>query len=197
MIVFIRGINGAGKSTVVRQFMERNGPVREVEKNVGMFTKQKPRAIRYWLPHRTVALGNYEYHRMGGLDGFTPVQTVWDLIEDTNNRDDVDFTIAESVILSQNKGRVVGLGEKYGPEEVLVLTLDTPLELCFERIYQRQEEAGKERKINTGAIEYAHGRIWKMHDFFREEDVATTKWLDHERPAEALEQILREQGWQG
>lgn len=203
----IRGINGAGKSTLVRLLMERYPPA-HTEFSVGLFTKQKPRAVWYDLPTGIRVLGNYEYHRMGGLDGFKPAEVMWRFIVDAY-RGSGGITIMESALLSQAKGRIwkdpekrkpdgpVPLVDQVGGENVLLATLDTPLELCFRRIYQRQRDENKERKIKEDVIEYLHGRIRKIHEYMEEHGVCETVWLDHQHPLTHLEETMRRYGWTG
>ncbi len=192
MLYNVRGINGAGKSTLVRMVMERYPPFHE-ETNVGMFTKMKPKIIRYDMPHDLHVLGSYAYKSSGGLDGYNPMATVWKLIGDTEEKHG-GHTLFESVLLSQAKGRLLDLIDRVGADKVVLATLDTPIETCLDRIRERQAKSDRPRKrpIKEDTIRYSHGRIHNLHRFFQ--DKCQAVWIDHKRPLTHLLDVMKRYG---
>ena len=199
MLVNIRGINGAGKSTTVRKLMKRFPPFRTYSA-AGMFTKYKEKILRYDMPSHMHVLGDYSYHSSGGLDGYSPVKRLYQFLIDQEQlvgRCRMGYIVYESVLLSQAKGPIVNIAQRVGKDSILFATLDTPLDLCIERIKERRLKSSKYRKIrnepNWDQIIGAHARIQRYHDFFG--PYGHTLRLDHARPVEHLLEYLRTLGW--
>lgn len=159
MIVNIRGCNGAGKSTVPMSMMELD-PEFEVIK-LGVSKTGKPCAPALTIFHKLgwVALGTY-FNKTGGMDTYkTQEDTRQALKYALKHYPDYDI-VMEGVIASTIKSTYAKLFkslEKRG-HQVLIMAFLPPLEVCLERIQQRnggkpiKEDlvAGKWRSVESG-----------------------------------------------
>ncbi len=187
MLINVRGTNGSGKSTLVKQLLDRYPPF-HIEMNDGRFGK-RPKPIRHDMSHGLHVLG----HELRGLDGFTPYAEIWEFIAETEEQLG-GYTIFESIFISNAKKRTVDLIKRVGGNNVTLLFLDTPADLCVERIYERQmRKRGKTCKVKEDVIKYRHKLIGRMHDYFA--DYCFTYWIDHRAPLAGLLTILHEHGW--
>lgn len=158
MIINIRGTNGSGKTTLARAF--QNGSAQPV--NLVQYaapTKRNPNQMKWVtgvLSHlpalgRVICVGSYS-QAQGGLD------TVgnFDLQQAAVFRaiHEADHVICEGILAST----VAGSWLKFfgdldrGGEGVAVGYMDTPVEVCLERIRERQARAGKVRDIKEDQV---------------------------------------------
>lgn len=146
MLISLRGTNGSGKTTVVRDLMkaaEKCAPI------YGVLGVQKPEAYRLDMPGTATPLhiiGPYNVPT-GGCDQITHWQTILDLIEKYKSRGHVLF---EGVLIGGIWGRTGEILEKE-PGSVLVY-LDTPLEECIRRTRARRLGRGDERPFDPSNL---------------------------------------------
>lgn len=188
MVILVRGTHGTGKSTLLRAFLADLAVLDTVD-NVGLFTKKKPRRIKYVLSGDVAIMGNYEHPTSGGLDGMTPIRHCWDLLTDAGR--DHAFALGESVMMSNAKSRVVALADALGRDQVVSAQLDTPFEVALERIYARN--GGK--PVKEDVIKYHHKRTNDIHRWLRDEGVCRTLTLDHEHAYLHLTTFMYDHGW--
>ncbi len=132
MIFNIRGISGSGKSYIVHSILNANEhePIPEVPgTDIGV--------IGYHVPSlMTNILGRYG-STCGGCDGFGSQDEICGKVcrlKDPN-------LIFEGKLVSFSFGRYNLLTKRSGP--IIFCFLDTSIEECIERVYQRREKRGK------------------------------------------------------
>lgn len=142
MLVKIHGTSGAGKSTIAFNLLEASvmEPVKMGE------NPKKPEAYEIRLPNSaipTYVLGSYE-NQCGGMDGIVSVQHQAQLIHKYAEMGNVVY---EGLLMSTYYG---GLGremEMYGDNHIWAF-LDTPIDVCIDRVKARRLAAGNERPLN-------------------------------------------------
>ena len=144
MIISIRGTNGSGKSTVVRELMRCACTCSPL---YGVLGLRKPEAYRLELSgQRTYVLGPYDTRSACGFDGITNYDHQPALIRKYAV---VGHVVFEGLISSKLWGRVGAVFEELAPVQgVALLFLTTPLEECIRRVVERRCRAGDERIFN-------------------------------------------------
>lgn len=125
MILNIRGTNGAGKTTLVRELMATYETVKEhnaAGKVTGYVVDSRP-------PLKVI--GSYE-NVCGGCDGIHTQQEAKDRVRAAHATHDVVF---EGVLISTIFGPWLEFSKENGG--MIWAFLDTPLEVCLERIQIR------------------------------------------------------------
>ncbi len=186
MLINPRGSSGAGKSFIARHLLA-NYPY-EIETNVGMFTKQKPKVIAYHFPDDLVLLGNYSFPTSGGLDGFRPMDNVKSLIRDFGSKH--KYVVYESLLLSQQVGFIYDLVAEFGDDIITIAPIDTPVETCIARIYRRN--GGKPIKEKT--VVDAYNRVHSLGRRFTNDGLHVVT-LDHKNVIEEFMNLLP--NWNG
>lgn len=159
MIVNIRGCNGAGKSTVPMSMMELDPDYEIIKLGVGKTGKPCNPALTVFHKLKWVALGTY-LSKTGGMDTYSTQQDTRDaLAYALENYPEYDI-VMEGVIASTIKSTYAELFKSLEAQghQVLIMAFVPPLEVCLERIQQRnggkpiKEDlvAGKWRSVNSG-----------------------------------------------
>lgn len=181
MIVNLRGGNGSGKSFVHHALLDEHDaePLYLAQFNTDV--QQKPRVWR--LPGDLYIIGRYA----PGADGigFKPLGQ---LVRAFAARGHVFF---ENVLVSANISSWLPVREALSDQAWVWATLDTPLEVCLERIQARNGGTA----VKTRAIELHHLRVHKCHKqlIAAGERVAT---IDHTSDTvQQVHDILSSGGW--
>jgi hypothetical protein len=138
MILNIRGTHGSGKSYIVHQILKRF-PNTEMpgkgEKTTGYIVQLKPRSVVFVVgPYKTAC---------GGCDAVQPYDLIWPRVETAAELGHVLF---EGALVSSSVGNIGrAMAER---NDCTVAFLDTPLEVCLERIRKRREAKGDLRPLN-------------------------------------------------
>lgn len=140
MLISLRGTNGSGKSTVIRALMRGSScsPI------YGCLGPRQPEAYELGVPgckERVFLLGPYQTPT-GGCDRLQYEQ-VLDLIKKYEPKGHVIF---EGIIVTSVYGRVGALMEQYKTDSVFVF-LDTPLEVCLERVEARRGGKARDERL--------------------------------------------------
>lgn len=143
MIINIRGTSGSGKSTIVRKLLD-NFPHTPVWDN-----SSKPKVLGYQLDdlggRRVRIVGKYETP-CGGCDGIKTQDEVEQRVRDWHELGyDVLF---EGLLISHIYGRWAKLAKDVGTGNMLFAFLDTPLEVCLERVKARRVARGNDTPFN-------------------------------------------------
>lgn len=169
LVFNIRGTNGAGKTTLARRFLPSNldggkdgWPV-ELNSYPSPTKKDPDRTKRVegYMRHLdynlddVVVVGPYRT-ATGGLDNVPSFHIQQQAIAYAIDNLAADFVIAEGVLASTVYG---SWGEfatmlKYGHNRnpFAFCYLQTPLDVCFERIKMRQEKSGKVKEIKRELV---------------------------------------------
>lgn len=168
MIVKLHGTSGSGKTSVARGLMDLAGPtaVLEIRNSNGSW----PEMYQFSLPGVTApifVLGPY-VSTCGGLDCMPDVLDHMRLI---NMAAPLGNVFYESLLGSEYYGRIGRFTEQFGDNHVFAF-LDTPIEVCIERIKTRRAAAGNKKPLNEANT---RGRVVKIerlkhrliHEFHR------------------------------
>lgn len=145
-IIKINGCSGAGKTTAVREFMKVSNPVAVHGSNL------KPEA--YVCDGNTYVLGSYE-NTCGGMDTVGSAQQVIDLLDRYAPMGNILF---EGLLQSTYYGAMGTHSRKYGDDYIYAF-LDTPIELCLERVIARRAASGRNNKFNPQLTRDKHATI--------------------------------------
>lgn len=205
MIINIRGTNGSGKTTLARALIGADATQVDLLWYDDPTKKDPTRrsSVEGWgQPGGFLAVGNYSVG-CGGMDTIPS----FDLQQKAVLRAATDFPfqlppkhiICEGVLAStvagswlqflQSMENVDGLKRPV----CLVAYLDTPLELCLERIRGRQEAAGKVREIKVDLVKDKIKAINATRAKMEAAGIATVL-LRHDRAQEDLLDTLAEMG---
>lgn len=136
-------------------------------------------------PRSLFVPGHYET-ACGGCDTINGLDRIYELVEmGKSNGMDVMF---EGLIVCSDYKRLVALHEKYGPDEVLVIGLTTPLDLSISSVQSRRLEKGNTKPLNPTNTESKFKTNQRVLERFVEAGV-NVQWLSRE---DALEKILKE-----
>jgi hypothetical protein len=153
MLINLRGPSGSGKSTAVLGVLAQC-PHKPIYGALGRL----PEA--YALCARPVfVIGPYTTY-CGGCDRIQPFALVPQLIEKYAQQGHVVF---EGLLMSTFCGAIGRLMETW---DSVVMFLDTPLELCIERVEARRRAAGNFRPFNPKLLTQKHATIAGLKDKF-------------------------------
>jgi uridine kinase len=144
-IIKIHGCSGAGKTTAVRQYMNSCVPTRKIIVN------DKPEAYQYGS---TYILGSYE-NTCGGMDTVESASQVMALLDKYSPQGDVIF---EGLLQSTYYGAMGTHSRKWGDDYIYTF-LDTPIDLCLERVVARRAASGRNNKFNPQLTRDKHATI--------------------------------------
>lgn len=135
-IINIRGANGAGKSTIPMSMMV-DPDMYVVEKT---YKGKKKKIATVFPSYKVVALGTY-FNKTGGLDVFPnnelTQKAFWYVLKKFPEYDVLLEGIISSTIYSTYRDLFKVAEKKYTDRKVLIVNFIPPLEVCLERIYER------------------------------------------------------------
>lgn len=186
LLVNLRGTSGSGKSTLVRQLIQRSGA--DNLKNAA----GKVVGVRVHPVHETslwrwpiFIVGKYD-NACGGMDTIATQQEAADRAVKAYQHGHV---ICEGLLASLVGPRATlpaALIAAAGPD-VRFLCLDTPLEVCLERLDRRRAEAGNTRPLRPDGTADKWRATRRAYQQL-EEDEQPVFWLPYET---AFEKVLR------
>lgn len=188
MIVNIRGTSGSGKSTLIRNLFDRQPG--GMEKWMGKDpTRRKTDDVilGYMSADRRVGVPGKYVTACGGCDAIaTQDETqrrVRELSQMTTN------VVFEGLLISHIYGRWAEMARSEYPGAWVFAFLDTPLEVCLERVGQRRKAGGNEKPLNPA------NTVQKWHDSRSVAEKAARDgfrvvWLPWESPLPTLESLL-------
>ena len=180
MIINIRGTHGSGKSTIVRQLIERYSASKVGD------NPRKPIGYRMNTPFgKLQVIGSYET-ACGGCDGIQPYALIWPMVVEAAKLAHVVF---EGALVSSSYGNIGRASEVYGDQFVFAF-LDTPIEVCLERIVARRLAKGNLKPLDPKNTKHKYdsiiGSIKKIRDEFHRPVII----LDHRKPVPQLLSLL-------
>ena len=147
-ILKIHGCSGAGKTTAVRELMKHCG-------SLPIWNGTKPEAYSLGTTDfPTYVLGSYE-NTCGGMDTVGSAAEVIELVDKYTKLGNVVF---EGLLQSTYYGKMGEHSRQYGDKYVYAF-LDTPIELCLERVVARRAASGRNNKFNPQLTRDKHETI--------------------------------------
>lgn len=198
MIINIRGTNGSGKTTLARRFILDNAQTVLLVSYPWPSTKEPDRLkdVTGQLSEipglgTVCVVGSYA-QAQGGLDTIPSFAIQFAAIKAA--ADIADHVICEGILASTVAGSWVEFfadAMVLADQQVAVCYLDPPLEVCLQRIRERQERAGKVREIKANLVEAKIKAINATNRRFRERGIPTYL-LPHVGGVDAAEKLLHE-----
>lgn len=192
MILNLRGTSGSGKTTVVRGLMAKfpiNQIVGEEKKPYGYECRPEADGPNLYV------VGSYK-NTCGGCDGIKTQDEICDRVRTFASQGDVVF---EGLLISHLYSRYLNLDRemaKLHGQKTIWAFLDTPLELCLERVKARRDEraAAKGKEATPFNPE---NTVQKWHDMRRvfkkcQNDRLDMRWLSHTNSTEEAWGWLRQ-----
>lgn len=180
MIINLRGTSGSGKSTIFREVMEQIGCVETLRSSAGKIQG-------YLLNGNVRVVGRYET-ACGGCDalprpkGFNTMDSIEELVREWAPLGHVLF---EGLIVSSVFSRWLRLSQELGKGAFVWAFLDTPLEVCIQRVYQRN--GGKPFKHSK--LEAKHSDCQRQIEKCREQGERVAL-IDHTKVVEQILELL-------
>lgn len=177
-IVCIRGTHGSGKSTIVKEMLNRFKA-----EPTSVTKKGRPENYRMLLGDgsQLYVVGSYET-ACGGCDGIQPYSEIWPRVVDFAKSGHVLF---EGALVSSSYGNIGRASEVYGDQFVFAF-LNTPLTVCLSRIKARREAKGDSRPLNPKNTEYKFNNINASLPKIRDEFHRRTIVLNYLKPIPQL-----------
>ena len=140
MILKIHGTSGAGKTTIVRNIMEHANQILPIG------PLRKPESYKLLIPNEVTPLyviGSYE-STCGGMDTILQVDRQIELV---SKYAAMGHVIYEGLLMSTYYGKFGTAMEQYGQDHIWAF-LDTPEDVCIERVKARRLAAGNTKPLN-------------------------------------------------
>lgn len=183
-IIAIKGTNGSGKSSVVRALISHLGKAATLTFNT------KEAGYRCMSGEQAVfVLGKYK-SACGGLDSsFNYKGAADDLLLCIDKLAAKGHVVCEGVIAitSYGFGRVTRFATKQERKgnHMIFAHIDTPAELCVERVRQRRKEAGNSKPFSPEKLLHKYESVLRSQDKLREAGY-DARILPHEEPLQTL-----------
>jgi hypothetical protein len=150
----IHGCSGAGKTTAVRQLMQRYSEIHPLR-------NAKGKIEAYQLVGLTdkpiYVLGSYE-NNCGGMDTVGSAKQVMDLLDFYSKLGHVVF---EGLLQSTYYG-AMGTHSLHWGQDYIYAFLDTPIEKCIMRVEDRRAAQGSTNKFNPQLTRDKHTTILRL-----------------------------------
>jgi hypothetical protein len=184
-VVAIKGTNGSGKSTAVRALIDHLGKqsiLRVNSKEAGYRCKYEDGSL--------FVLGKYKTAACGGLDSsFSYGGAADDLLLCIDKLAPQGHVCCEGVIAIASYGhqRMTRFAEKLKRRghRMIFARIDTPAELCVERVKRRRLEAGNVKPFNPEGLLHKYESILKSQEKLRQAGY-DVRILPHEEPLQTL-----------
>lgn len=152
-ILKIHGCSGAGKTTAVRQYMASLPGFRPIRNTVGK--------IEAYIDEgsKGIVLGSYE-NTCGGMDTVGSAAQVCALLDMYDGMGDIIF---EGLLQSTYYGAMGKHSQRFGDRYIYAF-LDTPIELCLERVIARRAASGRNNKFDPQLTRDKHATIEHLKD---------------------------------
>jgi len=143
----LRGTNGSGKTFTARAILEKSRAV-PVEWTTMKRGGQKPRLYKGELFYMPIyILGSYEQH-CGGCDTIPSVQIVAEMLHKLLFSKTTGLVLYEGLMISHMIGTVGHVAHMFNSQHVMGF-LDTPLEICIERVNKRRVDRGNDKPFDA------------------------------------------------
>jgi hypothetical protein len=186
LVINIRGNSGSGKTHLTREFMKKfrvNVPaINCYERIEGYVTQQRTAPL--WA-----VIGKYE-NACGGCD---TIKTQLEVVRRVEFFTGMGYNVwLEGLIMSTIYGTVGAYSEKFGDRWVFAY-LDTPENICFQRIRERRRLAGNTKPLNEKNTANRFATIVRNREIV-ESHGRRTLLLDYRNPLPTLLKIIKKEG---
>lgn len=193
MLINIRGTNGSGKTTLARSFQEGGSIVHLTSYQKQLkhgFKNKEVTGVVNTIPviGRVICVGSYA-QAQGGLDTIPSFDLQMEAVRMALGK--AEHVICEGILASTVAGSWLKFFRELADRgtHTLVGYLDTPVEVCLERIRGRQERAGKVRDIKEELVRDKVKAIEATRDKFTRAGIDTVT-LHHGEAEVQLHRIL-------
>ena len=185
-IIKIHGCSGAGKTTVVRRLMREGVTKKVFDPNTN---KVEGYSIDFpTVPEQIYVLGNYS-NSCGGMDTVNSASKAMELVHAYSK---CGHVIHEGLLQSTYYGAMGTDSHQYGNRYVYAF-LDTPIDLCIERVIARREEQGSTNKFNPQLTRDKHRTILRLRERLLREGLHVVVDIRHDISTNSqIEEILNE-----
>ena len=193
----ICGTSGSGKTTVARALMADCGaePIMWWDnKNKWTTSARTVKPIMYAGDHpggyRMYFLGSYETV-CGGCDTINGVALVASLLQHLHDEEAEGICIFEGLMHSHMVGTIGAKQKELGVENHQRAFLDTPLQVCLDRVLQRRKERGQSKPFNPSNTQKDWPRVQQCK-FNCDNQGMVTQTVSHEAAIKGVYQIIEE-----
>ena len=186
-IINIRGCNGSGKTHTVRRFLQKL-PSRALGGKPGRPAGYCVDAVAWGLAVPIYVVGSYE-NACGGADGISTQEEIADRVVSACDHGHV---LVEGLLMSKSSagGHVApvlkGRGAIFG-------FLDTPWNICLERVLARRVEAGNDKPFDPDkTMRAAYEQCHRSAELLTQAGGYDVRWIDHTDPVGVVVSWLRE-----
>lgn len=187
MIVNIRGTSGSGKSTLVRQVAQLENAQRINERIV----RGRSRFDGYYNPIRGIRVVGPYTTECGGCDRVRTQDEICERVRILAALQPSAHVLFEGLLISDLFSRYRDLGQELEARgyRFIVAVLDTPLELCLERVRARRLARGNTKPFNPKNTTTKHRNIQRAAQKFRNAGIEVIN-LEYERAEIQLCELL-------
>lgn len=160
-IIKIMGCSGAGKTTAARALLDM-AEATDVVKN----QKDKDEAYittQPSVPSPVILLGNYRGANCGGMD---TVDSAAEAIRLVGHYAPLGHVVHEGLLQSTYYGKMGTDSLQYGDRYIYAI-LNTPIEVCLQRVVQRREANGSTNKFNPQLTRDKHASVQRAWETAR------------------------------
>ena len=185
MIINVRGTSGSGKTYTVRSFMEAYGPDHTIADREGKVVAH----CIYYKMMPVFFIGSYK-NICGGCDAIPTQDLACSYVRHFSLYGHVIF---EGLLMSHLYARYAALYKELTQEYNTPFTfafMDTPLELCLERVKARRLEKGNTKEFNPANTIGKYNSVLTVIEKFKE-DQFDVRFINHiASPVKQLARIL-------
>ncbi len=186
-IVNIRGCNGSGKTTVVRRFLQRL-PATALGGKPGRPLGYRVDASSWGIVTPVYVVGSYE-NTNGGADGIKTQEEIVDRVRRAHGHGHV---LVEGILMSKSSegGLCAPALREMG---AIFAFLDTPWEVCLQRVLARRAAAGNEKPFDPDkTMRSAYQQCHRSAELLTLAGGYDVRWVDHTNAVGAVVQYLKD-----
>lgn len=183
-IVSIRGTHGSGKSTIAKKIIDKYKGVPRLNE------KGKPLGYEVQLPAANLFIVGPYVTACGGCDAVQPYSEIWPMVDRYAQMGwDVLF---EGALVSSSYGSIghaMNYWQTNQGAKCVFAFLDTPLDVCLQRIAARRAARGNFEPVNPLNTTVKHQNVLRTKDQMRKLGSAISiADIDHKKP---VQQVLK------